>query len=81
MPDERHKMNNLDEEHVVDFAEDRFAIQHPLRERTELDSLLDCPLHALISGFEGCPVEETGRYLVVGWTGPFSSSVPRFEKL
>lgn len=73
-------MMNLDDEHVVDFAEDRFAIQHPLRERTELDSLLDCPLHSYLSSFNECPVEEPGRYVVEYW-GRSSSTLPKFTRL
>lgn len=71
---------NFDKEHVVDFVEDRFAIQHPLEERNTLDSLLDCSLHNYISSLDGCPVNKPGRYLVVDWH-PGSSELPRFEKL
>ena len=47
-------------EHIVVFDDDRFSIQHPLRERIE-GELFDCGLHKHLSSLNGPPVVP-GRY-------------------
>jgi hypothetical protein len=49
-------------EHVVDFTDEGYTTQHPLRERGE--DLFGCTLHNLIAEhFDGPPVDP-GRYRV-----------------
>lgn len=47
-------------EHIVQFEETTFSVQHPLSERLD-GSLFDCPVHADISALAGPPVPP-GRY-------------------
>ncbi|MCU1679246.1 MAG: hypothetical protein JWM93_4004 [Frankiales bacterium] len=47
-------------EHVVEFGESTFTVQHPLRERLD-GSLFACPVHSAIAALDGPPVPP-GRY-------------------
>lgn len=55
-------LSNPETEHVVQVLEDRFTIQHPLRERVEGD-LFVCKVHLLMQGMDG-PPDEPGMYRV-----------------
>lgn len=47
-------------EHIVEFRNDNFSMQHPLRERLD-GALYDCDLHISIAALDGPPVRP-GRY-------------------
>jgi hypothetical protein len=63
-------------EHIVEFEEDTFSVQHPLSERLD-GSLFDCQFHAELSALGGPPVAP-GRYRAVA-SGAYSRY--RFEPL
>jgi hypothetical protein len=50
-------------EHIVEFTEVGFSVQHPLRERLDGD-LFHCPLHSYIKALSGPPARP-GRYRAV----------------
>lgn len=61
-------------EHIVEFEETTFGLQHPLSERLD-GSLFDCQLHGRLRGLSGPPMR-SGRYRVIE-----ESDHIRFESL
>lgn len=57
-------LEDRETEHIARFSEDRFVLQHPLRERLD-GALFDCQMHRQIADEPSMPVAEPAVYRVV----------------
>lgn len=54
-------LHTAETEHIVEFHDEHFDVQHPLRERLFDKRLFTCPLHEYLTALSGPPFRP-GRY-------------------